>query len=125
MKTYALLLAALLLSPLSAMAADYLIPDSTLTILNSYSLVSAILVGLATSILVLINARKMKGGVFGSVLNQFALGMFFVLVGFLLVSIPWQIGSPIIVKTAHDVLYILGYIIMAVAANKLLRAIRG
>ncbi len=100
--------------------------EGTLVILNSYSLISAILIAIVTSILVAVNARKMKGGVFGTVLNYFSVGMFLVLAGFIAGSVPfWSSDYGGMIKVFHDVFYIIGYILMAVAAHKMFRVIKG
>lgn len=82
------------------------------------SLWSAIIVAFAASVMVFVNARSMKGGVFGTVLNYFAIGMVFILGSFVVVSLN-IFDSPGFAKTANNILFILGYIIMALAANKL------
>ena len=82
------------------------------------SLWSAIIVAFAASIMVFVNARSMKGGVFGAVLNYFAIGMVFILASFVVVSLN-VFGFEGFAKTTNNILFILGYIIMALAANKL------
>ena len=101
--------------------------NSTVVILGYYTLASVVVIGMTTSILVLINARKMKGGVFGKVLEYFSAGMFLLLLGFIVSSISFSTneGVGFIAKTMHDILYILGFIIMAIAARKLLATIKG
>jgi len=102
------------------------ITETTLFILSSYSLASALIVGIATSVLVAINARKMKGGIFGQVLEYFSVGMFIVLLGFVAGEFSFGIlSNSVIAGAIHDVLYIIGYVIMAIAAQKLLTAIKG
>lgn len=82
------------------------------------SLWSAIIVAFAASVMVFVNAQSMKGGVFGTVLNYFAVGMILILGSFVVVSLN-VFGSEGFAKTANNILFILGYIIMALAANKL------
>jgi len=111
--------------PLFASATEA-ITETTLFILSSYSLASALIVGIATSVLVAINARKMKGGIFGQVLEYFSVGMFIVLLGFVAGEFSFGIlSNSVIAGAIHDVLYIIGYVIMAIAAQKLLTAIKG
>lgn len=82
------------------------------------SLWSAIIVAFAASVMVFVNARSMKGGIFGTVLNYFAAGMVLILGSFIVVSLN-VFGSEGFAKTVNNILFILGYIIMALAANKL------
>jgi len=122
-----LFLAIALPFPVFAFAFEYAyIPDDALLILSSYTLASAVLIGVATSVLVAINSSKMKGGVFGKVLGYFSVGMFLVLLGFLAGEISFSMPeNGVVIRAVHDALYIVGYIIMAVAAQKLLTAIKG
>lgn len=79
----------------------------------------AILIGFGATILVLRNARSMKGGVFEKVLNLFGLGMLLVLVGLFIVAVPrWS--DSIYSGIARDVLFALGYLSMAYGAKRLL-----
>lgn len=88
------------------------------------SLWSAIIVSCVASIMVFGNARSMKGGIFGVVLSYFAFGMVFILGSFVVVSMN-AFDSEGFAKTANNILFILGYIIMALAANKLSRIAQG
>ncbi len=120
-----LLIASLLFTPalLWASSEDYvntLVSD----LAPRLSLWSAIIVAFAASVMVFVNARSMKGGVFGTVLNYFAVGMVFILGSFVVVSLN-VFGSEGIAKTVNNVLFILGYIIMALAANKLSQIAQG
>lgn len=101
----------------------------TFFILNSYSLASALLVGLATSFLVLSISKKMKGGLLGRALSYMSAGMFLVLVGYIASNISSFVAlssdSLIVVETAHDVFFIGGFILIAIAAQRLSKAIGG
>ncbi|GMQ95004.1 MAG: hypothetical protein BMS9Abin13_114 [Patescibacteria group bacterium] len=93
-------------------------------ILSSYSFISAIAVGILTSIMVLINARKMKGGIFGSVLYYIGVGMLFVIGGFAASFLSLEF--PVYVTNMlRDILFIAGYVIMAIGAGKLFHITRG
>jgi len=100
---------------------DYSVPIS---ILSTYTLLSAVTVGVVTSAVVLINARRMKGGVFGSAMNYFGVGMIIVLVGFSTTFLHFSLLNNFI-QMINDVLYITGYIAMAIAASKIFNATKG
>lgn len=93
-------------------------------LLSAIPLWSAISVALATSVMVFISARSMKGGVFGIVLNYFGVGMIFVLAGFIVISLN-NSNSEGFSMTANNILFTLGYIIMAFAAHKLSQIVKG
>lgn len=120
-----LLVASLLFIPtlLFAASEDYI---NTLVsdLAPRLSLWSAIIVAFAASVMVFVNARSMKGGIFGTVLNYFAVGMILILGSFLVASLN-VFGTEGIAKTANNILFILGYIIMALAANKLSQLAQG
>lgn len=93
-------------------------------VLQTYALGSAVIVAFATSMIVFGNARKMRGGVFGKVLNYFGVGMVFVLLGFVANAFPNMVpinDSGVV----SNILFIVGYVLMAVSASKLSRAIEG
>lgn len=98
------------------------VPDDALTgtisILNAYSFWSFILIAVITSALVFVTAARMKGGLFGTVLHYFGAGMVLILVGYVLISVP-VCSSSDYAKILHDVLYLVGYILMAIAAHRL------
>lgn len=94
-------------------------------LLEVVSLWSTIIIAFATTVMVWITGRKMHGGVFGNVLTFFSMGMGFVFAGFILSIIPFKKIDPLYLKIAHDSLYILGYITMGLAANKLSKVIKG
>lgn len=82
------------------------------------SLWSAIVIAVATTIMVFTNAHSMRGGIFGTALNFFAVGMVLILAGFIVVSLDiFNTGG--FTEIANNILFILGYITMAVAAHKL------
>jgi len=93
-------------------------------ILSTYTLLSAITVGIITSAVVLINARRMKGGVFGSAMNYFGIGMLIVLAGFSVTFLQLPL-SDYFAQTINDILYITGYVTMAIAASKIFNATKG
>lgn len=97
--------------------------DSYAGILESVSFWSTIIVALATTIAVVMLSRSMRGGVFGSVLAYFSGGMSFIFLGFVVNTAWFQNVLPSFVFL-YGPLYIAGYALMGVGANKLLKAIR-
>lgn len=94
-------------------------------LLDSISLWSTLIVAFVTSAMVWIGGRKMHGGVFGRVLMYFSLGMTSVFLGFL-TEVPWVSMVPeLYLKLIHGSLYIIGYVLMGIAASKLLKVIKG
>jgi len=101
---------------------------NTIVILKAYSLASVLLIGVVTSVLVFINSRKMKGGLFGTALAHLSVGMFLVLVGYVIMSVasfvPETGEAVVYAKVLQDIFFVLGYIIMAVAGHKLFKFTR-
>jgi hypothetical protein len=102
---------------------------NTFIILNSYSLLSALFVGLVTSFLVLSIARKMKGGTLGTALGFMSAGMFVIVTGYLINNIGSFMmldqNYQIITGTIHDIFFIGGLILIAIAAQRISKAISG
>ncbi|HEC30835.1 MAG TPA: hypothetical protein ENI66_02370 [Candidatus Yonathbacteria bacterium] len=98
-------------------------------ILNSYALVSALLVGLVTSFLVFSISKKMKGGVFGNALSYMSAGMFLILIGYTADNVSSFIflssDRAVLIETVNDVFFIAGFILIAIAAQRLSKAISG
>lgn len=99
--------------------------DDNSKLFELISLWSTLTVAFITSAMVWIGGRRMHGGVFGSALTYFSLGMTLVFLGFA-TEVPWfQSIDHLYLKVTHDSLYIIGYVLMGLAANKLLKAIKG
>ena len=125
MKYFALLSLVLLSTIAFASVTDTLFVLEDSGLFSSLSLWSMLIVALATSVMVWIGGRQMHGGVFGSVLAYFSMGMFLIFLG-AATNISWlQSIQGLYLKLVHDSLFIIGYILMGVAANKLLKAIKG
>lgn len=93
--------------------------------LEMISLWATLIVAFATSAMVWLGGRHMHGGVFGSVLNFFSIGMTLIFLGFA-TEVPWfENIDHLYLKMIHDSLYVIGYVLMGVAASKLLRVIKG
>lgn len=94
-------------------------------LLEMISLWATLIVAFATSAMVWVGGRHMHGGVFGSVLNFFSIGMTLVFLGFA-TEVPWfQQFDHLYLKMVHDSLYVIGYVLMGIAASKLLKVIKG
>lgn len=89
------------------------------------SLLSVLIVSLATCAMVWISGSKMQGGVFGKVLNLFSIGMTLVFLSAVAQIPSVESASTLYAKTAHDLLFIAGFITMGFAASKLLKVIKG
>ncbi|MEK7568848.1 MAG: hypothetical protein AAB497_01910 [Patescibacteria group bacterium] len=93
--------------------------------LEIVSLWSMLVIAFATSVMVWVGGRKMHGGVFGKVLTYFSIGMTVIFLG-IVVETPWFPSvDGLYLKMIHDSLYIIGYIMMGIAASKLLKVIKG
>ncbi len=86
------------------------------------SLLLSIVIGIIATSFVLRAAKKMGGGLFGSVLNYIAVGMVLVVLG----SVSIFIGnwlSGVWFNVINTICFATGYIFMVIGANKLLRGI--
>src|SRR5688572_14840867 len=86
------------------------------TFAGSYTLWIAIIIGFVASFMAFRYGRQLKGSVTSGILNLFAAGMFFVVLGFLSVVVAWA-DAPV-QKITHDLLFIVGYIFMLVGAGR-------
>lgn len=92
-------------------------PVGPTTFVGSYTLWIAIVIGFAASLATLYYAYQLKGGLVGSTLSLFGTGMFFVVLGFLAVAVAW--ADPPIQKIVHDLVFIIGYVLMLFGAARL------
>lgn len=93
-------------------------------ILESVSFWSTIIVALAMTVAVAILSRSMRGGIFGAVLAYFSGGMAFIFFGFIANTAWFQGAFPSLIFS-YGPLYIAGFALMGVGANKLLKVIKG
>ena len=100
------------------------IEDSS-KMLETVSFLAMLTVAFATSAMVWISGRQMRGGVFGSVLNFFSIGMALVFVGLVVKATGLKGIDILYVKMVHDSFIIIGYILMGLAASRLLKVIKG
>jgi len=94
-------------------------------LLASLSIASTLIVAFVTIAMIWISARQMNGGFFGIVLYYFAAGMSFVFLSFA-TELPWfHTFNLLFLEMIHSSLFIIGYILMGIAASKLLKVIKG
>ena len=89
---------------------------------GNFSLLLSIVIGVIATYLVFRAAKKMGGGLFGSVLNYIGVGMVFMILGtmsFVLDSWTQDLWLSII----NTICFAFGYIFIVVGANKLLKGI--
>ena len=77
----------------------------------------AIIIGFITTGVTLVCAYRMRGGLIGTALNFMTGGMFLVVLGFLAVVVSWADADT--QAFVHDVLFIIGYLLMLAAALQL------
>jgi len=90
--------------------------------LQAYTLISAIVIAVVATIVVFRNAQKMKGGVFSIVLRYFGVGMIAILLSFIATS-QYSFLSVDDADMVSNILFIIGYVSMAMAAVKMHKAI--
>lgn len=90
--------------------------------LQAYTLISAIVIAVVATIVVFRNAQKMKGGVFSIVLRHFGIGMVAILFSFI-ASSQYTFLSVDDADMVSNILFIVGYVFMALAAVKMHKAI--
>lgn len=109
-------LGALMVVPLISHAAD------TGSFTNSLTLWTAAAIGLLTSGAVLYSAYKIGGGALQLVYQYFGIGMLFVVLATVSVALP-QWADPEVVARTHDLLFVIGFGVMAYGAQHLLRVV--
>jgi hypothetical protein len=83
----------------------------------------AIIIGLVATAATGVYAYQLKGGVVGTALTFIGIGMFLVVLGFLAVVVEWtQDGN--LQMAVHDIVFIIGYVLMLVGALRLKQMIR-
>lgn len=103
-----------LLAPALALAQESAGPA---TFAGSYTLWIAIIIGIVGSLVTFYYSQQMGGSTVGGILRLFGLGMLVVVLGFLSVVVAWA-AAPI-QKVVHDLLFILGYLLMLAGASRL------
>lgn len=82
----------------------------------------AIIIGFAATAATAVYAYQLKGGVVGTALTLISGGMFLVVLGFLAVVVSWADSGT--QATVHDIVFIIGYVLMLVGALRLKQMIR-
>jgi hypothetical protein len=116
------------LGPVTVLAQkwDVQVPDDSFAYASlftgSFSLLLSIIIGIIAVFIVFRSAKKLGGGLFGSVLNYIGIGVSLIVLGTIATIInPWYTGLGFnIVSTAG---FAMGYIFTVVGANKLLKGI--
>ncbi|MEK7200676.1 MAG: hypothetical protein AAB672_00900 [Patescibacteria group bacterium] len=89
---------------------------------GNFSLLLAVVIGIIATFLVFRAAKKLGGGLFGSVLNYIGIGMLLIVLGTIsTLADSWFIGLWFNITSI--VFFATGYIFMVIGANKLLRGI--
>ena len=89
---------------------------------GNFSLSLSILIGIIATVLVFRAAKKLGGGLFGSVLNYVGAGMLFIVLGTIFTVVdPWL--TTFWFNVVSTVFFAIGYIFMVLGANKLLTGI--
>jgi len=89
---------------------------------GNFSLLLSIIIGIIATALVFRAAKRLGGGLFGSILNYIGVGMLFIVLGNISAVVdPWFVGFWFdITSTAF---FAGGYIFMVLGANKLFKGI--
>ena len=89
---------------------------------GNFSLLLSIVIGIIATFFVFRVAKKLGGGLFGSVLNYIGIGMFLVVLGTIATIVnEWFVDFWS--SLAGTVFFAIGYIFMVVGANKLFKGI--
>lgn len=89
---------------------------------GNFSLLLSMVIGIIATFLVFRSAKKLGGGLFGSVLNYIGVGMLLIVLGTIFtVADPWFVDFW--VNIIGTTCFALGYIFMVIGANKLLKGI--
>ena len=89
---------------------------------GSFSLLLSIVIGLIAIFIVFRAARKLGGGLFGSVLNYIGIGISLIVLGTITTVVdPWNTGLGF--NIASTACFAMGYIFTVIGANKLLKGI--
>lgn len=89
---------------------------------GNLSMLLSIIIGVVAMVLVLRAAKKLGGGLFGSVLNYIGSGMALIV----LATISIIVGEPILgpwANITNVVCFVMGYVFIVLGANKLFKGI--
>lgn len=89
---------------------------------GNFSLLLSIIIGIIATFIVFRAAKKLGGGLFGSVLNYVGIGLSLIVLGTIATVVdPWYTGLGF--NVVSTVCFALGYIFTVIGANKLLKGI--
>ena len=89
---------------------------------GNFSLLLSIIIGIIATFIVFRAAKKLGGGLFGSVLNYIGVGVSFIVLGTIATVVdPWYMGFGF--NIVSTVCFAIGYIFAVIGANKLLKGI--
>lgn len=89
---------------------------------GNFSLFLSILIGVVAVVIVFRSAKRLGGGLFGSVLNYVGIGVSFIVLGTLSTVVdPWYVGLGF--NIASTACFALGYVFIVIGANKLFKGI--
>ncbi|MFA6270169.1 MAG: hypothetical protein WC657_03095 [Candidatus Paceibacterota bacterium] len=89
---------------------------------GNFSLLLSIIIGIIAIVIVFRSAKKLGGGLFGSVLNYIGLALCFIVFGTIATIInPWYTGFDF--NIVSTVCFAMGYIFTVIGATNLLKGI--
>jgi hypothetical protein len=89
---------------------------------GNFSLLLSMVIGIIAIFIVFRAAKKLGGGLFGSVLNYVGVGMTLIVLGTIATIVdPWYTGLGF--NIVSTVCFAMGYIFMVIGANKLFKGI--
>jgi len=89
---------------------------------GNFSLFLSIVIGIIATFIVFRSARKLGGGLFGSVLNYIGIGVSLIVLATIATVVdPWYTGFGF--NIVSTVFFAMGYIFTVIGANKLLKGI--
>lgn len=98
---------------------DYVPADSFSLSMNSLALWLAVAVAVIATASVFWDAKRIQGGVLGQVYTYFGVGMLLILAGFIVLIIK-PLNINLVFLSLHDIFYIIGYLIVAIGAKKII-----
>ncbi len=90
---------------------------------GDFSILLSIVIGIIATYFVFRSAKKMGGGLFGSVLNYIGIGMVLIVLGTISVVLGTWLLLGVWASAINTIFFALGYIFMVIGANKLLKGI--
>lgn len=128
MKKFFLLSSLIITLPVMALAQGWntQVPDDGFAYASafagSFSLFLSIIIGTIATFIVFRSAKKLGGGLFGSVLNYIGIGVSLIVLGTIAAIVdPWYTGLGF--NIVSTVFFATGYIFTVIGANKLLKGI--